>query len=57
MYTIRVIDLKAFCARAVIDHFIDIGGAEVLAGVSVLFFAAANSQIWIRHFQVTRLML
>ena len=43
VYTVGVVDLKPFLPGAVIHHLVNIGGAEVLAGVAVFFLASRGA--------------
>ena len=53
---VGMIDLEAFSTTTVIDHLIDIGGAEVLTRISVLFLAASCAEVGVGNLQVARLL-
>ncbi len=52
MHAIRGIDLQLLPAFAVRDHFIDVGGTEIRAGIAEIRDAAGRAQRRIRHVQV-----
>ena len=56
MHAVRCVDLQALTACAVINHFVDVGGAEVLTRITKLRRTPGGTDGGVAHLEVHRLI-
>src|SRR3954468_19544906 len=57
MHAVCGIDLQTLATLPVLDHFVDVGGAEAGAGVGILGCASGGADRSVQYLQVRRLVL